>query len=230
VKEHPHKSPHSGKTTFRFDYFFCDDRGISGRAPCVPSVGVDYEVVVNLTNQQESLLRFLVSNHESNGGKECYFTRSHSGTGASYPGGDSFAIPYDDTDLYQLQSERFISLTRISSDFHRGKPTQLGITLTQRGFAPSDVFGAGRKPAVRLSEDLPTVGDVEAALKGGERKRAVKLRCRLDGCTITALWKDAFSLRAAKPGTKRTAFNRWQASRKDAPSWADDLMRLRLLK
>jgi hypothetical protein len=41
---------------------------------------------VNLTDQQWSLLRLLVSNHNANGGGEFYFTRSHTGAGVSYAG------------------------------------------------------------------------------------------------------------------------------------------------
>ncbi len=84
--------------------------------------------------------------------------------------------------------------------------------------------------AAVATEHASKVADVEGALNRGERKRAVELRCSLDSCNITKLWKDAFKSRGGKPATKRTAFNRWQASRPDTPSWADELMRARLVK
>ena len=80
------------------------------------------------------------------------------------------------------------------------------------------------------SEDVPTVADIEAALNDGDRKKAVELRCRLDGCKVNELWRSAFLSRRGTDATKQTAFNRWQASRENAPSWADALMRTRLLK
>jgi hypothetical protein len=41
---------------------------------------------------------------------------------------------------------------------------------------------------------------------------------------------DRLSSRAGKDTTKQTAYNRWRESRVDAPSWADELMRARLLQ
>jgi hypothetical protein len=87
--------------------------------------------------------------------------------------------------------------------------------------------GTATKPA--LSEDVPTVADIEAALNSDERKKAVQMRATLDECTVTELWTEAFGQRAGTDNTKRTAFNRWQASRPDTPSWADELIRERLL-
>jgi hypothetical protein len=80
------------------------------------------------------------------------------------------------------------------------------------------------------STELPTVSDIEAALNAGDRKKAVELRRRMDTCNITELWTSAFRSRGGKDRTKQTAFNRWQASRQDAPSWADPLIRARLLR
>jgi hypothetical protein len=81
------------------------------------------------------------------------------------------------------------------------------------------------------SEDLPTVADIEAALNRGDRKKAVALRCRLENdCKIKDLWVSAFAGRTASESTKLSAFNRWQALREDTPSWADELMRKRLLQ
>jgi hypothetical protein len=76
----------------------------------------------------------------------------------------------------------------------------------------------------------PTLETIKDALDAGERKRAVQLRIRLDGCTVKTLWSEAFSSRRCKTKTMQTAFNRWQASRKGTPSWADKLIRARLLK
>jgi hypothetical protein len=75
-----------------------------------------------------------------------------------------------------------------------------------------------------------TVAAIKVALDSDHRKQAVQLRIGLDGCSVKTLWSEAFSSRRCKPKTMQTAFNRWQASRKDAPSWADDLMLARLLK
>ena len=59
---------------------------------------------------------------------------------------------------------------------------------------------------------LPTVSNIEVALNGSDRKKAVELRCRLDPCNITELWTSAFQSRRGKDSTKRAAFNRWRAS------------------
>ena len=75
-----------------------------------------------------------------------------------------------------------------------------------------------------------TVAHVEAALASGDRKRAIELRCELDGCSNKELWMSAFEGRAGAEMTKRTAYNRWRESRDDTPSWADELMRARLLR
>ena len=75
-----------------------------------------------------------------------------------------------------------------------------------------------------------TIPAIKVALDSGQRKQAVRLRIDLEGCSVKKLWSEAFSSRRCKPITMQTAFNRWQASRKDAPSWADDLMLARLLK
>jgi hypothetical protein len=80
------------------------------------------------------------------------------------------------------------------------------------------------------SADVPTVADIEAALNYGDRKKAVALRCRLDRCNIKELWMSAFRERAGKESTKLSAFNRWQMSRADTPSWADELIRKRLVQ
>jgi hypothetical protein len=87
---------------------------------------------VNLTGDQWDLLRSVVLNHESTGGGEFYFTQSHTGAGISYAGTrGSFSC--SEIDLQQLRSERLITLIRVSSNVHRGKPTQLGITMARRG-------------------------------------------------------------------------------------------------
>jgi hypothetical protein len=86
------------------------------------------------------------------------------------------------------------------------------------------------KKADLLSEDMPTIADIGAALNANDRKKAVQLRCRLDGCKVNELWKSAFQSRRGKDSTKQTAFDRWLASRRDTPSWAAPLMRTRLLQ
>ena len=85
-------------------------------------------------------------------------------------------------------------------------------------------------PRIGNDQPKPTLSDIEAALNQGNPKLAVKLRCAMDGCVVTDLYLDAFKSLAQKPATKRTAFNRWQASRHDTPAWADRLIRARLLK
>lgn len=77
---------------------------------------------------------------------------------------------------------------------------------------------------------LPTIQDIGLALESGDRKRAVRLRIEMERCSVKTLRYDAFSSRGGKEATKRTAFNRWQASRSDTPSWAGELIRARLLK
>jgi hypothetical protein len=108
---------------------------------------------VNLTDQQVDLLGVLVSNHESNGGAEFYFTLSTAGGGISYAGGISVPGVFSDTDLHQLQTESLLTLIPVSQNVHRGKPTQLGIItahrlLTQRLFRGLKVTPdtAGSKP------------------------------------------------------------------------------------
>lgn len=81
-----------------------------------------------------------------------------------------------------------------------------------------------------VAEHDERVAEIEAALNRNDRKKAVRLRIKLDGCTVTELWTEAFRQRFAKDSTKLTAFNRWHASRSETPSWADELMRARLLK
>ena len=106
-----------------------------------------------------------------------------------------------------------------------------------RGSVAERVEEASRQTAAPVKSDrtpaaerVPSVTDIKAALNIEDRKKAVKLRCILDRCTITELWSDAFKSRGWAVTTKRTAFNRWQASRRDAPSWADEFMRKRLLR
>jgi hypothetical protein len=98
---------------------------------------------VNLTNDQWDLLRSLVLSHESAGGAEFHFTQSHTGAGISYTGIQG-SINCSETDLHQLRSERLITLIRVSSNVHRGKPTQLGITMARRD---STVFENSFEPA-----------------------------------------------------------------------------------
>ena len=105
---------------------------------------------MNLTDQQKNLLRLLVSKYHSNGGKECFFTRSQTGTGVSYPGLDSVSVQYDDADLYQLQDENSISLTRVSADLHLGKPTQHGIDVVRDGFGVA-TDGRAQRIAARFT-------------------------------------------------------------------------------
>jgi hypothetical protein len=93
-------------------------------------------LAVNLIDEQKDLLRFLVSQHELHGGEEFLLVRSLTSAGLVYPGGGpSVPVEYDDSDFRQLRREGLITLTRVQANVHRGKPTQLGITLVQRGFA-----------------------------------------------------------------------------------------------
>lgn len=71
---------------------------------------------------------------------------------------------------------------------------------------------------------------IRTSLDAGDRKAAVELRLRLDGCKAKELFMSAFSSLGGTVNTKRTAYYRWRESRDDAPSWADELMRARLLR
>ena len=93
----------------------------------------------------------------------------------------------------------------------------------------SEQFASERDPKAIVVGPSRTVSEIHVALDAGDRKRAVRLRCQLDQCVIKELWSDAFAKRGGTDKTKRTAFNRWQAARHDTPSWADRLMRERLL-
>lgn len=120
--------------------------------------------LVNLTDQQWDLLRVLVSNHESNGGKEFYFTLSFAGGGISYGGGSFVPGTYDDTDLRQLGRERLVNLISFSRTNFRGKPTQLGIESVRRRFGaveqnrptpPAGLHGQAGNHALGAMSDLP---------------------------------------------------------------------------
>jgi hypothetical protein len=87
-----------------------------------------------------------------------------------------------------------------------------------------------RDTDLRCDELKPTVVEVRAALDRENRRLAVKLRCKIEDCSVKDLYLDAFAALAQKIATKRTAFNRWQAGRHDTPAWADKLLRARLLK
>ena len=99
-----------------------------------------------------------------------------------------------------------------------------GSSLHERGNAVPDGGGLPEKGAI------PTIAAIKVALDSGQRKEAVRLRIELEGCSVKTLWSEAFSSLGGNAITKRTAFNRWQASRKDTPSWADSWVRARLLK
>src|SRR5262249_47122305 len=102
---------------------------------------------------------------------------------------------------------------------------------TNRGEAAPQLEGETPKDSssAAVDESPQALAAIRSALEAGDRKKAVKLRCVKDKCTVTEFWIDAFRSRANTDGTKRTAFNRWQASRRDTPSWADALIRSRLL-
>jgi hypothetical protein len=81
-----------------------------------------------------------------------------------------------------------------------------------------------------INKRRAAIVELEVALNEGRREEAVKRRCELDQCNVTELWKDAFRSLRGTQNTKKTAFYRWRASRRDTPSWADELMQARLLK
>jgi hypothetical protein len=105
--------------------------------PCVNAKPRSVEPMLNLTDQQWRLLCVLVSNHESNGGAEFYFSCNVAGCGITYPRGISVQGVYDQTDLLQLQSERLVTLVRASRNVHRGKPTQIGISTAKAARSPA---------------------------------------------------------------------------------------------
>ncbi len=90
--------------------------------------------------------------------------------------------------------------------------------------------GARKHTSIERAKTAITVIDIKGALVEGGRKQAVQLRCKMDECDVKTIRTEAFQERRAMDSTKVTAFNRWQASRKDAPSWADPLIVKRLLK
>ena len=111
----------------------------------------------------------------------------------------------------------------LRSLFPRGAPEQPGC-------GPEVPPPGKTDPRIGNDRPKPTLSDIEAALNQGNPKLAVKLRCTMEGCAVKALFLDAFKSLAQKNSTKQTAFNRWQATRSDTPSWADELMRKRLLE
>ena len=65
---------------------------------------------MNLTDQQKTLLRQLVANHELTRGAEFIFTWSTSGGGLSYPLGLHFLPEGDETDLHRLSRENLVDV------------------------------------------------------------------------------------------------------------------------
>jgi hypothetical protein len=84
---------------------------------------------MNLTDKQRDLLQTLVSNYESNGGSEFYFTRSMSNSGVSYSGANPTSFPCQDLDLDALRRTGFVQLVPVSKNVVRGQPTRLGIEV-----------------------------------------------------------------------------------------------------
>src|SRR5262249_13321262 len=148
-------------------------------------------------------------------------------------------IDYDDMDFDELRAKGLIHFKPVDRNTYRGKPTELGITIVQRSLAAASPNSEvtpnqplGLKSAHKHNTDpppspndqsKPSLDDVKAALNQGDHKLAVKLRCTMDGCKRKDLWGEAFQSRRGTESTKQTAFNRWHASRRDTPSWADGL-------
>jgi hypothetical protein len=94
----------------------------------------------NLTEKQWGLIEVLVSNFESNGVAEFYFTQSASNGGLSYEGPASVPGVYNDADLHQLERERVITLVTTSPTTFQCGVTQHGITMVHRRLT-QQVFG-----------------------------------------------------------------------------------------
>lgn len=88
---------------------------------------------MNLTHQQQDLLRLLVSKHEASGGQPFIFVRSMTGAGLCYPS-DSVPVANDDLDFHQLHHENLIAFTPVGTNKWRGKPTELGIAAVRGNF------------------------------------------------------------------------------------------------
>ena len=84
---------------------------------------------MNLTDKQRDLLLRLVSNYESNGGSEFYFTRSMTNSGVSYSGAKPTSFPCQDLDLDMLRRAGFVQLVPVSKNVVRGQLTRLGIEV-----------------------------------------------------------------------------------------------------
>jgi hypothetical protein len=82
----------------------------------------------------------------------------------------------------------------------------------------------------KTSTHPAVIVQIRASLDAGDRKTAVALRLGADECTVKELFMSAFVSLGGTESTKRTAYNRWRASRGNAPSWADELMKARLLR
>lgn len=92
---------------------------------------------MNLTDEQKDLLRLLVSNQESYGGKPFIFLRSMTGSGLLY-GRDSVPVANDELDFQQLQRENLIVLVPLGPNRWRGKPTERGITFARNALLPNE--------------------------------------------------------------------------------------------
>jgi len=108
-------------------------------------------ILLNLTDQQQALLRLLVANHELYNGAAFIFVHNHSRAGLCYPGGVSVSVENDESDFHQLARENLVNFTPVSQNVYRGKPTQSGITSVNRALAKSS------EESIQQSESLQPV-------------------------------------------------------------------------
>jgi hypothetical protein len=89
---------------------------------------------MDLSDREKDLLRLLVSGDGLTGGKQFNLVQSAGGYGLTYPSGPSVSIEFDDIDFRQLRKKRLIEFISLAPNRWRGKPTELGVTTTRRGF------------------------------------------------------------------------------------------------
>ncbi len=92
---------------------------------------------MNLTDDQEDLLRTLVAVYQGGQTSQFVLNISHGGSTLIYPSGPPVSFPFDDMDLHQLAQERLIALSRNSAGELCGKLTKLGIETVVTDFATS---------------------------------------------------------------------------------------------
>ncbi len=106
---------------------------------------------MNLTDEQEDLLRSIVKAYESGARSKFIVARTMERSFLGYSRGHpSIEITADDADFEQLEREGLLTLTRNSQGSLCGKPTQAGIEAVRSGFA---------RPAATAADEFVGDGD-----------------------------------------------------------------------